>query len=132
MSDPIGIRRGIRNTKRAAEVIAVLAKHGFRQFLSDTGIERMIERGQESLLRSKPEAATPAKPFAIRVREALEELGGTFIALSSNSVRFSARDRTLFHRNWPTNCENSFSDRLLAFDNSPSPYAGTCAGHAVI
>ena len=81
MSDPIGIRRGIRNTKRAAEVIAVLAKHGFRQFLSDTGIERMIERGQEILLRSKPEAATPAKPFAVRVREALEELGGTFIKL---------------------------------------------------
>ncbi len=81
MSDPIGIRRGIRNTKRAAEVITVLAKHGFRQFLSDTGIERMIERGQEILLRSKPEAATPAKPFAVRVREALEELGGTFIKL---------------------------------------------------
>ena len=81
MSDPIGIRRGIRNTKRAAEVIAVLAKHGFRQFLSDTGIERVIERGQEILLRSKPEAATPAKPFAVRVREALEELGGTFIKL---------------------------------------------------
>ena len=35
MSDPIGIRRGIRNTRRAAEVIAVLAKHGFRQILSD-------------------------------------------------------------------------------------------------
>ena len=81
MSDPIGIRRGIRNTKRAAEVIKVLAKHGFQQFLSDTGIERMIERGQEILLRSKPEAATPAKPFAVRVREALEELGGTFIKL---------------------------------------------------
>jgi len=81
VSDPIGIRRGIRNTKRAAEVITVLAKHGFRQFLSDTGIERMIERGQEILLRSKPEAATPAKPFAVRVREALEELGGTFIKL---------------------------------------------------
>ena len=81
MSDHIGIRRGIRNTKRAAEVITVLAKHGFRQFLSDTGIERMIERGQEILLRSKPEPATPAKPFAVRVREALEELGGTFIKL---------------------------------------------------
>jgi ubiquinone biosynthesis protein len=81
VSDPIGIRRGIRNTKRAAEVIKVLAKHGFQQFLSDTGIERMIERGQEILLRSKPEAATPAKPFAVRVREALEELGGTFIKL---------------------------------------------------
>lgn len=80
MSDPIGIRRGIRNTKRAAEVIAVLAKHGFRQILSDTGIERIIERGQEILLRSKSEA-TPTKPLEVRVREALEELGGTFIKL---------------------------------------------------
>lgn len=80
MSDPIGIRRGIRNTRRAAEVIAVLAKHGFRQILSDTGIERMIERGQEILLRSKSDAS-PSKPVEVRVREALEELGGTFIKL---------------------------------------------------
>ncbi len=80
MSDPIGIRRGIRNTRRAAEVIAVLAKHGFRQILSDTGIERIIERGQEILLRTKPDS-TPTKPLEVRVREALEELGGTFIKL---------------------------------------------------
>ena len=80
MSDPIGIRRGIRNTRRAAEVIAVLAKHGFRQILSDTGIERIIERGQEILLRSRADA-TPSKPVEVRVREALEELGGTFIKL---------------------------------------------------
>lgn len=80
MSDPIGIRRGIRNTRRAAEVIAVLAKHGFRQILADTGIERIIERGQEILLRSRAEA-TPSKPIEVRVREALEELGGTFIKL---------------------------------------------------
>lgn len=80
MSDPIGIRRGIRNTRRAAEVIAVLAKHGFRQLLSDTGIERIIERGQEILLRSKAES-TPSTPVEVRVREAIEELGGTFIKL---------------------------------------------------
>jgi len=80
VSDPIGIRRGIRNTRRAAEVIAVLAKHGFRQILSDTGIERMIERGQEILLRSKSDASA-STPVEVRVREALEELGGTFIKL---------------------------------------------------
>ncbi len=80
MSDPIGIRRGIRNTRRAAEVIAVLAKHGFRQILSDTGIERIIERGQEILLRSKADS-TPSTPVEVRVREAIEELGGTFIKL---------------------------------------------------
>jgi len=80
VSDPIGIRRGIRNTRRAAEVIAVLAKHGFRQILSDTGIERIIERGQEILLRTRAEAAV-SKPVEVRVREALEELGGTFIKL---------------------------------------------------
>ncbi len=80
MSDPIGIRRGIRNTRRAAEVIAVLAKHGFRQILSDTGIERIIERGQEILLRSRADS-TPTTPVEVRVREALEELGGTFIKL---------------------------------------------------
>jgi len=80
VSDPIGIRRGIRNTRRAAEVIAVLAKHGFRQILADTGIERIIERGQEILLRSRAEASV-STPVEVRVREALEELGGTFIKL---------------------------------------------------
>lgn len=80
MTDPIGIRRGIRNTRRAAEVIAVLAKHGFRQVLADTGIERIIERGQEILLRTRSDSS-PTTPIEVRVREALEELGGTFIKL---------------------------------------------------
>lgn len=81
MTDPIGIRRRIRNTKRAAEVIAVLIKHGFRQVLSETGIERILERGQEILLRSKAEEPAITKPFTVRVREVLEELGATFIKL---------------------------------------------------
>lgn len=82
MSDPIGIRRRIRNTKRAAEVIAVLARHGFRQVLADTGIERMIERGQEILLRTRnDDSAAVSKPVEVRIREALEELGTTFIKL---------------------------------------------------
>ncbi len=81
MSDPIGIRRRIRNTKRAAEVIAVLVKHGFRQVLAETGIERILERGQELLLRTKSEDPVSNKPFTVRVREVLEELGATFIKL---------------------------------------------------
>ncbi len=81
MSDPIGIRRRIRNTKRAAEVLAVLAKHGFLQVLAETGIERMIERGQEILLRSKVEDRFESTPFTVRIREVLEELGATFIKL---------------------------------------------------
>jgi ubiquinone biosynthesis protein len=82
VNDPIGIRRKIRNTRRAAEVLAVLAKHGFLQVLSDTGIERIIERGQEILLRSRPEESSIAsKPAVVRIREVLEELGATFIKL---------------------------------------------------
>lgn len=81
MSDPIGIRRRIRNTKRAAEVIAVLVKHGFRQVLAETGIERILERGQELLLRTRSEDPVSNKPFTVRVREVLEELGATFIKL---------------------------------------------------
>lgn len=81
MSDPIGIRRRIRNTKRAAEVIAVLARHGFLQILSETGIDRMIERGQEILLRSRFDEPTTTKPFTVRIRLVLEDLGATFIKL---------------------------------------------------
>jgi len=78
--DPTGIRRGIRNTRRAAEVITVLAKHGFRQLLADTGIERIIGLGQELLLRNRHEVSQ-SRPLEVRFREALEELGGTFIKL---------------------------------------------------
>lgn len=80
MKDPIGIRRGIRNTRRAAEVIAVLARHGFRQLLADTGIDRIIGRGQELLLRTRAESVA-SRPIEVHFREALEELGGTFIKL---------------------------------------------------
>lgn len=81
MTDPIGIRRRIRNTRRAAEVVAVLMRHGFRQVLSETGIDRMLERGQEILLRTKVDEPPTTKPFPVRVREVLEELGATFIKL---------------------------------------------------
>ncbi len=80
MRDPIGIRRGIRNTRRAAEVITVLARHGFRQLLADTGIERIIGRGQELLLRTRNDTVV-SQPIEVRFRQALEELGGTFIKL---------------------------------------------------
>ncbi|MBX3374846.1 MAG: AarF/ABC1/UbiB kinase family protein [Phycisphaeraceae bacterium] len=82
MNDPIGITRRIRNTKRAAEVIAVLVRHGFRQVLAETGIDRLIERGQEILTRARSEESpAPAKPVEVRIREAMEELGTTFIKL---------------------------------------------------
>ncbi len=147
MSDPIGIRRGIRNTRRAAEVIAVLAKHGFRQILSDTGIERIIERGQEILLRTKPDSS-PTKPLEVRVREALEELGGTFIKLGQVlSTRPDLVPQELadelrrLHSNCPRvpfedirkRLENEFGDRLntefASIDETPLAAASMAQVH---
>lgn len=59
----------------------MLARHGFLQILSETGIDRMIERGQEILLRSKSDEPTTTKPFTVRIRLVLEDLGATFIKL---------------------------------------------------
>ena len=153
MSDPIGIRRGIRNTRRAAEVITVLAKHGFKQILSDTGIGRIIERGQEILLRSRTDASasSASKPVEVRVREGLEELGGTFIKLGQVlSTRPDLVPQELADelRTLGSNCprvpypeirkrlEEEFGDRLqglfLSIDETPLAAASIAQVHPAL
>ena len=76
----MGMHRSIRNTRRLAEVIGVLARHGFRQILIETGISHLIDRSAGSVLRSREEEETHTDvPIEARVRMALEELGPSFI-----------------------------------------------------
>jgi len=80
VSDPIGLHRRIRNTRRLAEVVRVLVRHGFRQVLVETGISRLLDRGSEIFGRGR-DSDVPELPFEARVRMALSDLGPTFIKL---------------------------------------------------
>jgi ubiquinone biosynthesis protein len=66
----VEVLRTVRNTERMAQIGAVLARHGFGELLA-----RLRLGGG----RSEPGA--PARTFAVRLREALQELGPTFVKL---------------------------------------------------
>lgn len=89
MSSTSQIRRHIRNTKRYAEVISVLAKHGFEQLLIETGVDRWFGKGQPGgkgwigrrLIRQGQPVTDVPSPVEVRLRRVLEDLGPTFIKL---------------------------------------------------
>ena len=85
MSSTSHIRRHIRNTKRYAEVISVLAKHGFEQLVIETGVDRLIGKGQawfgKGLPRPGHKVPEEPLPVEVRLRRVLEDLGPTFIKL---------------------------------------------------
>lgn len=70
----------IRNTKRLAHVITVLARHGFADVIERSGLLSLIDRGLELIGRGPDQPAEPL-PEAVRLRKVLEELGPTFIKL---------------------------------------------------
>jgi ubiquinone biosynthesis protein len=72
----------IRSTRRAVEVVEVLARHGFADILDRTGIDRALNRGRAMVgLSSNPAQADDAMSVAMRLRQVMEELGPTFIKL---------------------------------------------------
>jgi ubiquinone biosynthesis protein len=70
----------IRNTKRLANVITVLARYGFADVIERAGVLSLIDRGLDLIGRGSddPKARLPAEE---RLRQVLEELGPTFIKL---------------------------------------------------
>ncbi len=83
MTTTTQIRRHIRNTKRYAEVLSVLVKHGFEQLLTETGVDRLLNRSQSWIGWKKPsvsgDGVNPHQPVEVRLRLVLEDLGPTFI-----------------------------------------------------
>ena len=71
----------LRNAKRFAQIVEVLARHGFGSFLQDTGLDRLVQKGRELIFRAAPRAETQRLPEAVRLRLVLENLGPTFIKL---------------------------------------------------
>lgn len=78
IQNPITSR--IRNTKRLANVVTVLARHGFADIVERIGVLSIIDRGLELLGKHSNQPHEPL-PVEQRLRQVLEELGPTFIKL---------------------------------------------------
>ncbi|MDR1383625.1 MAG: AarF/ABC1/UbiB kinase family protein [Planctomycetaceae bacterium] len=70
-----------RNIKRVTEIVSVLIRFGFGDFVHATGLDRWYARGRRLFRRSTPDPQVERLPFAARVRRVLEELGPTFIKM---------------------------------------------------
>lgn len=81
-SNIASLGRTIRNIRRAKEILAVLASFGFGQAIADLDLDRLVLRGRRMIGLSKPDASVTRKPTAVRLREAMEELGPTFVKLA--------------------------------------------------
>ncbi|MCC5874844.1 MAG: AarF/ABC1/UbiB kinase family protein [Candidatus Sumerlaeia bacterium] len=77
--DPITSR--IRNTRRLADVLQVLARHGFGSFLSETGLDKVIGRGLEMISGKEEHPEAKRLPLEVRLRLVLEELGPIYMKL---------------------------------------------------
>ena len=75
-----GIQSTIRNTRRFAEILSVLIRHGFGGFVGETGLDRLLEKGR-SLIGRGTDGDVERLSLNVRLRMVLEELGPTFIKL---------------------------------------------------
>lgn len=76
--NPIASR--IRNTKRLAQVITVLIRHGFADTIERAGVLSLLDRGLELIGRGPDQPSEP-QPMKVRLRLVLEELGPTYMKL---------------------------------------------------
>ncbi len=73
------ILRTVKNTRRLAEIVGVLVRFGFKQFVLDSGLYRLVNTSKETFSGVAQESI--GQPRAVRARLVLEELGPTFIKL---------------------------------------------------
>ena len=71
----------IRNIKRVTEIVSVLIRFGFGDFVHATGLDRWYARGKRIFRRRLHDPKVERLPFAARVRKVLEELGPTFVKM---------------------------------------------------
>jgi ubiquinone biosynthesis protein len=75
------ILRTVRSLRRTGEILAVLARYGFRDFLQETGLMRTLAEGARWLGRERPLPGIEEMPREVRLRRVMETLGPTFIKL---------------------------------------------------
>lgn len=68
----VSVVRAVKNTERLAQIALVLARHGFGEIVSRLPL---------GPLAPTPPAAGEPRRFAVRLREALQELGPSFVKL---------------------------------------------------
>ncbi|MBC7773249.1 MAG: AarF/ABC1/UbiB kinase family protein, partial [Pyrinomonadaceae bacterium] len=74
------ITRRIQHVQRYAQVLEVLARHGFADLSQQLGLDTLIDRGR-AIVGGAPKGPSEPVPLAERLRKVLEELGPTFVKL---------------------------------------------------
>jgi ubiquinone biosynthesis protein len=84
-SNIANLGRTIRNIRRAREIIGVLVSFGFGEAVRDLELDRLVQRGRRMVglgAKDAVQSDMQRKPTAVRLREAMEELGPTFVKLA--------------------------------------------------
>lgn len=74
------ITRRIKHVQRYAQVLDVLARHGFADLSQKLGLDRLIDRAR-AVVGDVPKGTNDHIPLAERLRMVLEELGPTYVKL---------------------------------------------------
>ncbi len=79
MLAPNPVTTTIRSAKRANQILVVLVRLGFDDLVHDLGLVKVLDEGRRMLGRERPAAEIKRQPPTVRIRQAMEELGPTFI-----------------------------------------------------
>ena len=72
--------RSLHHAQRYAQILEVLARHGFSDLSHQLGLDTLIDRGR-AILGASPVRTSDRVPLAERLRTVLEELGPTYVKL---------------------------------------------------
>ncbi len=81
MPNILELNQTIRHVRRYAEIVHVLARYGFADVVQELGLDRLLERGMAAVGAGKLAPEFEHLPRAARLRQAMEELGPTFVKL---------------------------------------------------
>lgn len=75
------IGKNYRHIKRYREIIGILVKHGFGEFINRTRINKILNLGKRLIAKIKGQQKVDTPSYSIweRIRMSIEELGPTFI-----------------------------------------------------
>jgi ubiquinone biosynthesis protein len=74
------ITRRVRHIQRYAQVLEVLARHGFADLSQQLGLDSLLDRAR-TVIGTVPSGANERIPLPVRLRMMLEELGPTYVKL---------------------------------------------------
>jgi len=75
------LRKTIRSTKRLTEIIKVLSRFGFKEFVDDLGLNNFLGSKKDTTVSHGSEQLYHEDSRPVRMRQVLEKLGPTYIKL---------------------------------------------------